>query len=702
MTVGPCVITGISQPVVKTNPERTSMNALGAVTSHMERKNAVSRRRRHLLTPLVADRWLQELAATHLLGRYEQIPMFIRQGALAGIPPITQTFTPMNKQSTELLAYIFSEMIQSEFAKGRYIGPFSREDLESKIGPFQSSPLSLVPKSNKPGKFRLIQNLSFPHNNRPTPSINASLKSDDFPCTWGTFQTIATLIQGLPPGSQVAVRDISEAYRIIPLHESQWPGVVIRVSNEPALFALNTCNSFGCTTAGGLFGLFGDALADLLRAKGIGPILKWVDDFIFFRIPSKSMLVYNQQRAENQRIVAENGGTRQSGGRLWFKGKSSTEVGAEQFAEDLAFPLQHLEARTDNDSLFPYDFSDIDKSTVPLGIPWELSKDIPFSYIVPFIGFAWNLIEKTVSLPDPKKLKYLLAITEWRSRATHTLEDVQRLYGKLLYACLIVPRGRAYLTGFEKMMGALQPRPFVPRHPPKSINEDLDWWTNTLSSSSLSRIIPGGRQIIDVHGYSDASSAVGVGIVIDGRWRAWRLLPNWKTGGRDIGWAEAVAMEFLVRAILEGGTYQGIQVYGDNTGVVEGWWSGRSRNVETNRVFRRIHSLLDERRTVLKTKYVNTKNNPADGPSRGIFPPRNLLLPPIKIPDDLKSFIVNFDDPPHTSENSFIERIAPFPKDIISPYECARRQRANAGFEEAYADQPQVRLSSRCYPELHL
>ena len=677
------------------------MNVPDAENWRMEHRSAVSHRRSHPLTPLVADRWLKELHIANLLGRYERIPMFIREGALAGLPRITQTFTPSNKESTELLSHVFLEIIQSEFNKGRYIGPFSREDLEREIGPFQSSPLSLVPKSGKPGKYRLIQNLSFPHNNHPTPSINASLNSDDFPCTWGTFLTMATLIRGLPPGTQAAVRDIAEAYRIIPLHESQWPGVVVRISNDPALFALNTCNSFGCATAGGLFGLFGDALADLLRAKGIGPILKWVDDFVFFRVPCNSIATYNQLRAKNREVAANNGGMLQTGGRLWFKGRPSLETGGEQFAEDFAFPLRHLQNHTSNHITYPYDFPDIDELTSPLGIPWETSKDVHFSYVVPFIGFTWDLIEKRVSLPESKKVKYLHAINEWRSKTTFVLDDVHKLHGKLLYACLIVPRGRAYLTGFEKMMGALQARPFVPRHPPKSIDEDLNWWTHTLSLPSLSRDIPGGRHITDVHGFSDASSAVGIGIVIGDRWRAWRLLPNWKSGGRDIGWAEAVAMELLVRAILASGTYQGIQVFGDNTGVVEGWWSGRSRNSETNRVFRRIHDLLDERGTVLKTKYVNTKDNPADGPSRGILPPAHLLLPPVEIPDDIEPFIVSFDAPPHPSENVASQCVTPPPKAPLSPQELARRRRANDSSDDSRTDQSQVRAPGPSHHGLH-
>ena len=180
------------------------------------------------------------------------------------------------------------------------------------------------------------------------------------------------------------------------------------------------------------------------------------------------------------------------------------------------------------------------------------------------------------------------------------------------------------------------------------------------------------RYITDVGGFSDASSTTGVGIVVSDKWRAWRLLPSWKSGGRDIGWAEAVAMELLIRSILNASSYQGIQVYGDNTGVVEGWWSGRSRNAETNRVFKRIHYLLDGHGAVLKTKYVNTRNNPADGPSRGVFSPTHLRLPPVEIPDDVKPYIIDFDAPTHPSEDPTTQHLASSPKAAVSPLKFIR------------------------------
>ena len=181
---------------------------------------------------------------------------------------------------------------------------------------------------------------------------------------------------------------------------------MVKIANNPEQFVLNTCNSFGCATAGGLFSLFGDALADILRANGISLILKWVDDFIFFRVPCNTIPTYNKTRDLNRRTIASNGGRLQTGGRLWFKGKPSDKAGAKQFAEDLAFPIRHIHDNPSGTLLYPYDFEEIDRVTKPLGIPWESSKDVLFSQTIPFIGFLWNLDQKKVELPELKKLKY--------------------------------------------------------------------------------------------------------------------------------------------------------------------------------------------------------------------------------------------------------------------------------------------------------
>ena len=68
------------------------------------------------------------------------------------------------------------------------------------------------------------------------------------------------------------------------------------------------------------------------------------------------------------------------------------------------------------------------------------------------MGFLWNLELKIVSLPDRKKAKYLAEIQEWEWHSMHTLKQVQKLYGKLLHTCHVIPSRQAYLVNLESML----------------------------------------------------------------------------------------------------------------------------------------------------------------------------------------------------------------------------------------------------------
>ena len=617
-------------------------SAQGVVPRNTVLKSVLAARALKPHTPYIADAWEGALARAGLGSRYPLLVEGIRHGFRAGVPKITQTFCPPNRDSIHEHISAYQDIVAHEISSGRYFGPVSQAAMEDALGPFQTSPLSVIPKANKPEKLRLIQNLSFPHQLNEKRSINSFINSDDFPCTWGTFSAFATLCAGLPPGSQGAVRDVAEAYRTIPLHPSQWPGMVIRHSGEDEfMFDGNLC--FGLASGSGCYGYVGDAGADVMRSRGIGPLTKWVDDHVFLRIMRRFREAYNDKRRELSRKINQNGGEKRSGGWIWFSAGILEDGRVDECVEDNVFPLLDLStmsARSAEDMDFTYCFSDIDDVSKELGIPWQIEKDVPFSHEFPFTGFMWNIKSQTVSIPPAKKQKYLSALLAWSSKRTHTLEEVQKLYGKLRHTSLVVPEGRAYLTNLESMLGIFGNRPFMPRTPPKQTPVDIEWWCQKLSEPQVERRIPGPCTLCDPHAYSDASSETGIAIVVGDQWRAWELVEGWQSNGRDIAWAEAVGFELLVKTLLRfGGTDRNIKVYGDNRGVVEGWWNGRSRNEHVNTIFCRIHQYLIEAKSRIHTRYVESAGNPADNPSRGIFPPESLLLPPVEVPCEVSMWV---------------------------------------------------------------
>ena len=281
-------------------------------------RHALVQRTQTPLTPYKAEAWRSLLISTGLISKYPSIPRGLVQGFDMGFPRIIHTYSPPNLQSSRDMHEHLMRNINHELEVGRYIGPFKYEELEKLIRPFQSSPLSVIPKPGKPGKYRIIQNFSFPYSalNNNIQSINSQVNPDDFPCTWGTFDTICQVVQYLPAGLQAAVQDVAEAYQTIPLHPSQWPGAVVRLSDESLVVDTNL--GFGYGPAAGGYGHLGDAGSDIMRAHGIGPLSKWVDDTIFFRIPKVHLEKYNAHRKECARRIQEHGGRVQEGCRTWY------------------------------------------------------------------------------------------------------------------------------------------------------------------------------------------------------------------------------------------------------------------------------------------------------------------------------------------------------------------------------------------------
>ena len=624
----------------------------------MELLDALVLRGHSVPTPYKADAWERLLRDAGLIHRFHKIPLGLQHGFTLDFPPIRYTQTPPNKPSINTYATEFNESVCKEIAKGRYLGPFSLCEIERALGPIQTSPLSIIPKPGRPGKFRLIQNFSFPLATSsifPNPSINSSIKAEDFPTTWGKFSVVYLLISRLPPGSEAATRDVAEAYRTIPLHQSQWPAAVVRISESQG--CIDTFTAFGATPSAGAYGHMADAGCELMRVQGIGPIEKWVDDHIFFRIRRSHLANYNKSRQVWRNAIRQSG-LITTGSRIWFKGQSYMDGSFDEFNEDCIFQITDLSCespRSAHDQLFTYNFDDIDKLSDTLGIPWEKSKDQPFNSSTIYIGFLWDIANKRVSLSPRKVEKYLSAIQTWLTRTTHMLQEVRELYGKLLHACSAMPRGRAYLTGLERMLATCGRRPFAPHHPDKAISADLAWWVEALRSGAVSRPILPPSPFVDPQAFSDASSGIGIGIVVGPYWRAWRLLPGWRSreDPKDIGWAEAVSFELLVRALARMGIAQDQTiVHGDNTGVVEGWKSNRHRNRATNSVFRRIHLFIHSlpRHVSISTRYVQTQFNPADDPSRGILGPLETLIPDFPIPVELNDFVIDACAPPSPTE----------------------------------------------------
>ena len=92
---------------------------------------------------------------------------------------------------------------------------------------YHASPIGIIPKKHKPGKWRLIVDLSAPEGHSVNDGIEKALCS----LSYISVDNVAKTILQLGPGTLLGKMDVKEAFRIVPIHPSdrlllaiQWKG----------------------------------------------------------------------------------------------------------------------------------------------------------------------------------------------------------------------------------------------------------------------------------------------------------------------------------------------------------------------------------------------------------------------------------------------------------------------------------------------
>ena len=537
-----------------------------------------------IVTPLVATEWEIELKHAHTYIQHAHVPYGISHGFDMGVhtSPLV-SFTPPNHKSALIHPLVIQNHLRTERAAGRYTGPFSKSRLENLIGPFRTAPLGTVDKAGSPGELRIIQDFSYPRDPSTTFSVNSEINMDNFTCDWGTFQDIVKIVIEAPPFTEAATLDVDAAYRRCPIQPSQQRHFVVMWDN---LFYIDHNAPFGTASSGGVFGSIADAMRSILTARNMSPVRNWVNDFVFFRSPN-----------------------------------------------------------THNNSTPTYSLDDIYSLGDRLGWPWKRSKTRPFANTFIYLGLLWDLSAKTVTLPEAKRLRYLNRLLPWLDRISVDMVTAQHLLGTLNHCTLVIPSGRSYtprLSTFTASWNFLK-SPYIKQKPPRALLADLSWWHTTLSHAPPPTKLSLPPPISRIQFFVNASSSFGIGIVLENEWDSWKLIKGWNRDGRDIGWAEAVAIEIgLLLAIARGFTHLHIPLRSDNEGVIHSIAAGRSRNPTVNLILRNIFSLIQTHNIWLSVTYIESTNNLADKPSRGI-PPNDIprTSTPLSLPPHLSSYLTH-------------------------------------------------------------
>ena len=538
-----------------------------------------------IVTPLKHERWRDLLKEAGVLEEFADVPAGIQHGFDLGLGSfhLETSFCPPNHyklpEHEEFILSKYREEIELGLLSPGYPLPL----LEKILGPIRTAPLG-VHQREIGGKLRVVIDHSYPRNNLDTPSVNSQVDSDLFPCEWGTFSACFLLVARAPEGTEVATFDVKSAFRNIPVRPDQRRFLATQVNG---LVHLDPCCNFGFCCSPGIFGRVADALMRIFRFKGIEDLLKWVDDFIFFRYGIRRNKEGEWEYKYTEKII-------------W-------DIAAE------------------------------------LGWPWAPEKFVAFRQVFTYLGFEWDLSNKTVCLPEVKKTKYLTKLEPWITGYAASKQEIETVIGTLNHVTLVIPEGSSRLPSLYRFRASFKESstPWTRHRVPHEMAVDLEWWRSMLSSPFCGSEVWEPVAPLEEELYVDASTSWGIGLVFRGKWLAWELIPGWKDEGRDIGWAEMVAVELAMRTLISNGFHScHVILRSDNQGVVGALKASQCRNSESNRVLRKIVGMIQTHKVWITTTWIPSAGNPADAPSRGILGRREDIHPnPPTIPFHLTQFI---------------------------------------------------------------
>ena len=127
-------------------------------------------------------------------------------------------------------------------------------------GRIQISPIGMIPKRNKPNKWRLIVDLSSPKGASVNDGISPAWSSLDY----ATVDHLSAIILEQGRGTWMIKADIKEAYRMVPVHpQDRW---LLGVQWEGEVF-VDRMLPFGLRSAPKIFSALADAIQWGLGAK---------------------------------------------------------------------------------------------------------------------------------------------------------------------------------------------------------------------------------------------------------------------------------------------------------------------------------------------------------------------------------------------------------------------------------------------------
>ena len=106
---------------------------------------------------------------------------------------------------------VVEQYLAREVSLGMVAGPFTSSPF---VRPLHTNRFGVISRRGRPGKWRLIVDLSFPQE----ASVNDGIDGTDFPLSYSRVDDAIDFIMREGHGTLLAKVNIRDAYRLIPIH----------------------------------------------------------------------------------------------------------------------------------------------------------------------------------------------------------------------------------------------------------------------------------------------------------------------------------------------------------------------------------------------------------------------------------------------------------------------------------------------------
>ena len=333
------------------------------------------------------------------------------------------------------------------------------------------APIFVIPKPN-PGEYRTIVHLSWRGN---LYSINDLICEELSTVQYIRLKEVVELVKSAGQGGYLFIVDMQDAYYRVPIHPDDYKYNGLKWLKKYWVF---TSLQMGLSSSCKLYTEFADAIEWIVVNRnnkaafraGIQALRHYLDDFF---------------------------------------AACSTKEDAYQLYNDLICILKRL------------------------GIPTREDKCFPPNFIQKILGFVYNTLSQTVSLPNDKRIQYLAFVEKHILNKRSDKKSLEQLRGRLGNVAQIRFPGKAFLRRFDALINlpGLNYNELIPLS--DFVIHDLNWWKWLLEipyrlEVSFDSILKSPDEA-DYKLYTDAASTLGVG----GHMGQYGFQINWKNTNLD-------------------------------------------------------------------------------------------------------------------------------------------------------------------------